>query len=120
MIFDCRYSHEWEKTVKRSGRWIDFENDYKTLNLEFMETVWWVFAQIFNKGLVYRGMKVMPYSWKLSTTISNNEASENYKNVSDPAIMVSCFSSYGCWFWSLLAFFHAAAGISILSCARCC
>ena len=54
----CRYSHEWEKTVRRAGRWIDFENDYKTLNLEFMETVWWVFSQISKQGLVYRGMKV--------------------------------------------------------------
>lgn len=54
---DVRYSHEWEKTVKRIGRWIDFKDDYKTLNLEFMETVWWVFGQIFKKGLVYKGMK---------------------------------------------------------------
>lgn len=58
-----RYSHEWEKTVKRSGRWIDFENDYKTLNMEFMETVWWVFSQISKKGLVYRGMKVIADSF---------------------------------------------------------
>lgn len=53
-----RYSQEWRKTVRRAGRWIDFDNDYKTLNLEFMETVWWVFGQIFKKGLVYKGMKV--------------------------------------------------------------
>ena len=45
--------------MRRAGRWIDFENDYKTLNLEFMETVWWVFSQISKQGLVYRGMKVL-------------------------------------------------------------
>ena len=55
----CRYSHEWKKTVRRAGRWIDFDNDYKTLNLEFMETVWWVFSQISKQDLVYRGMKVV-------------------------------------------------------------
>lgn len=53
-----RYSQEWEKTVKRIGRWIDFKNDYKTLDITFMESVWWVFKQLFEKGLVYRGFKV--------------------------------------------------------------
>ncbi|KAL0435307.1 UNVERIFIED_CONTAM: Isoleucine--tRNA ligase, cytoplasmic [Sesamum radiatum] len=57
-----RYVSEWEKTVVRMGRWIDFRNDYKTMDLNFMESVWWVFAQLFQKGLVYRGFKVMPYS----------------------------------------------------------
>lgn len=53
-----RYSKEWEKTVTRLGRWIDFKNDYKTLNPEFMESVWWVFGQLWEKGLVYQGFKV--------------------------------------------------------------
>lgn len=53
-----RYSKEWEFIVKRIGRWIDFENDYKTLDPSFMESVWWVFKQLFNKGMVYRGFKV--------------------------------------------------------------
>lgn len=57
-----RYSKEWEDTVNRLGRWIDFENDYKTLDLNFMESVWQVFKRIFDKQLVYRGAKVMPYS----------------------------------------------------------
>ena len=52
-----RYSKEWEQTVTRLGRWIDFENDYKTLNASFMESVWWVFGQLWEKGLVYRGFK---------------------------------------------------------------
>ena len=54
----CSYSKEWEKTVTRLGRWIDFENDYKTLDPTFMESVWWVFKQLYEKGLVYKGFKV--------------------------------------------------------------
>jgi len=57
-----RYSKEWESIVTRMGRWIDFENDYKTLDPTFMESVWWVFQQLFEKGLVYKGFKV---SWAL-------------------------------------------------------
>ena len=53
-----RYVEEWEKIITRTGRWIDFRNDYKTMDLKFMESVWWVFAQLFEKGLVYRGFKV--------------------------------------------------------------
>jgi len=56
-----RYTYEWEKTVKRLGRWIDFDNAYKTMNPSFMESVWWVFATLFEKGLVYRGFKVSIY-----------------------------------------------------------
>ena len=55
---ELRYSQEWEKTVKRIGRWIDFENDYKTLDPSFMESVWWVFSTLHKKGLVYQGFKV--------------------------------------------------------------
>lgn len=53
-----RYASEWEAIVKRVGRWIDFKNDYKTLDASYMESVWWVFKQLFDKGLVYRGFKV--------------------------------------------------------------
>ena len=53
-----RYSSEWRKTVERMARWIDFDNDYKTLDPTFMESVWWVFKQLFDKGQVYRGQKV--------------------------------------------------------------
>ncbi|GAB4817754.1 hypothetical protein N2152v2_004800 [Parachlorella kessleri] len=84
-----RYSKEWENIVHRLGRWIDFENDYKTLDPGFMESVWWVFKQLFDKGLVYRGFKVMPYSTACSTPLSNFEAGQNYKDVSDPAVVVS-------------------------------
>lgn len=57
-----RYSAEWEKTVHRLGRWIDFKNDYKTLDPSFMESVWWVFKQLHEKGLVYKGFKVRAWS----------------------------------------------------------
>lgn len=53
-----RYASEWRKTVERMARWIDFDNDYKTLNPTFMESVWWVFKQLYEKGQVYRGQKV--------------------------------------------------------------
>lgn len=84
-----RYSKEWETTVTRMGRWIDFENDYKTLNTSFMESVWWVFKQLYDKGQVYRGFKVMPFSTGCCTPLSNFEAKQNYENVNDPAVTVS-------------------------------
>lgn len=80
-----RYSTEWEVIVNRLGRWIDFQNDYKTLDTNFMESVWWVFKQIYEKGLVYRGFKVMPYSTACTTPLSNFEANQAYKDVDDPA-----------------------------------
>ncbi|XP_072969393.1 isoleucine--tRNA ligase, cytoplasmic [Typha angustifolia] len=83
------YVAEWERVITRTGRWIDFKDDYKTMDLKFMESVWWVFAQLFEKGLVYRSFKVMPYSTGLKTPLSNFEAGQNYKDVSDPAIMMS-------------------------------
>ncbi|KAK9085817.1 hypothetical protein Sjap_026228 [Stephania japonica] len=84
-----RYVAEWEKTVTRMGRWIDFKNDYKTMDIDYMESVWWVFSQLCEKGLVYRGFKVMPYSTGCKTPLSNFEANSNYKDVPDPEIMVS-------------------------------
>eukprot|EP00116_Pleurobrachia_bachei_P002236 sb/3462498/ len=96
-----RYAGEWESTVKRLGRWIDFKNvrisqnvtsivkDYKTLYPWFMESVWWVWSQLFAKGLVYRGYKVMPYSTACATPLSNFEVNLNYQDVTDPAVIVS-------------------------------
>ena len=55
------YTKEWEKTVERLGRWVDFDNDYKTMDPEFMESVWWVFSQLYEKGLVYQDFRVMPF-----------------------------------------------------------
>ncbi|MED6257680.1 hypothetical protein ATANTOWER_029598 [Ataeniobius toweri] len=84
-----RYSHEWETSVSRMGRWIDFKNDYKTLYPWFMETVWWVFKQLYDKGFVYQGVKVMPYSTACNTPLSNFEAHQNYKDVQDPSVIVN-------------------------------
>ena len=68
-----KYAKEWKQIVSRFGRWIDFDNDYKTLDLSFMESEWWVFKNIYKKGLVYRGCKVMPYSTGCNTVLSNFE-----------------------------------------------
>uniref|UniRef100_A0A8C5DTB0 Isoleucine--tRNA ligase, cytoplasmic n=1 Tax=Gouania willdenowi TaxID=441366 RepID=A0A8C5DTB0_GOUWI len=84
-----RYSKEWETSVKRLGRWIDFKNDYKTLYPWFMETVWWVFKQLYDKGFVYQGVKVMPFSTACNTPLSNFEANQNYKDVQDPSVIVN-------------------------------
>uniref|UniRef100_A0AAQ4R8L5 Isoleucine--tRNA ligase, cytoplasmic n=1 Tax=Gasterosteus aculeatus aculeatus TaxID=481459 RepID=A0AAQ4R8L5_GASAC len=84
-----RYSNEWESSVTRMGRWIDFKNDYKTLYPWFMETVWWVFKQLYDKGLVYRGVKVMPFSTACNTPLSNFESNQNYKDVQDPSVIVN-------------------------------
>jgi isoleucyl-tRNA synthetase len=83
-----RYTAEWEKTITRIGRWVDFRNDYKTMEPWYMESVWWVMQQLWNKDLIYRGVKVVPFSTALGTVLSNFEASSNYQDVQDPAITV--------------------------------
>jgi isoleucyl-tRNA synthetase len=84
-----RYTKEWEKTVNRMGRWVDFKDIYRTMDKDFMESVWWVFGQLFGKGLVYEGYKVMPFSAALGTPLSNFEANLNYKDVEDPSLTLS-------------------------------
>lgn len=84
-----RYTKEWEVTTKRFGRWIDFANDYKTMYPSFMESVWWVFQQLYNSGYVYKGYKVMAYSCACTTPLSNFEANLNYKDVDDPSVYVT-------------------------------
>ncbi|KAK2580578.1 hypothetical protein KPH14_007702 [Odynerus spinipes] len=84
-----RYATEWEKIVGRIGRWIDFKNDYKTLYPWYMESIWWVFKELYNKGLVYQGVKVMPYSTGCNTPLSNFESGQNYKDVVDPSVVVA-------------------------------
>jgi isoleucyl-tRNA synthetase len=84
-----RYVDQWKKTVDRMGRWVDFEKTYRTMDLNFMESVWWVFKQIYDRGLVYEGFKVMPFSMKLGTPLSNFEANLNYREVDDPSVTVA-------------------------------
>ena len=82
-------TEEWEDITRRIGRWVDFVNDYKTMDPEFMESVWWVFRALWDKGLVYRDFKVLPYSWAAGTTLSNFEVSlGGYRDVEDPAVTV--------------------------------
>ncbi len=83
-----RYSQEWKKSVRRVGRWVDMENPYFTMDVSFMQSVWWVFQEMYKKGLIYEGYKVVPYSVGISTPLSNFEANLNYKQVQDPAITV--------------------------------
>lgn len=83
-----RYTALWQQTVERMGRWVDFANDYKTMDPRFMESVWWVFKRLWDSDLIYRGHKVMPYSWRLGTPLSNFEAGMDYRKVQDPALTV--------------------------------
>lgn len=83
-----RYVAQWRHTITRLGRWVDFDNDYKTMDLDYMESVWWVMKQLWDKGLVYEGVKVMPLSTALGTPLSNFEANSNYMDVQDPAVTV--------------------------------
>lgn len=83
-----RYVRQWRQTVTRLGRWVDFEQDYKTMDLGYMESVWWVVKQLWDKDLLYQGRKVVPVSTALGTSLANFEASQNYREVQDPAITV--------------------------------
>ena len=86
-----RYTGEWENYVTRQARWVDFENDYKTLDITFMESVMWAFAELNRKGLIYQGFRVLPYSWYEQTPLSNQESrlDDAYKMRQDPAVTVS-------------------------------
>jgi isoleucyl-tRNA synthetase len=91
---DCRrvvlrYTEEWKATVRRMARWVDLDGAYKTMDRPYMESVWWVFKNLHDKGFIYKGFKVMPYSARLGTTLSNFEAGENYKEVDDPSVIVA-------------------------------
>jgi isoleucyl-tRNA synthetase len=95
-----RFTQEWETTVRRLGRWVDFDNDYKTMDPSFMETVWWVFRQLWDKELIYEGHRVQPVSPLLGTPLSNFEVAqgpqekdpvtrkEGHKRVQDPSVTV--------------------------------
>ena len=86
-----KYAHEWERYVNRQGRWVSFENDYKTMDAPYMESVIWAFGELYKKGLVYEGYRVMPYSWACETPLSNFEIrlDNAYRSRQDPAITVS-------------------------------
>ena len=81
-------TESWQAYTRRIGRWVDFENDYKTLDLSYMESVWWVFRRLWDQGLVYRDFKVLPYSYGAATPLSNFEANMDYRDVEDPSLTV--------------------------------
>ena len=81
-------SNSWEPMFKRIGRFVDYKNQYKTMDTAYMETCWWVIKQLWEKGLIYRGYKVLHFSTGMNTTISKQEASENYKDVVDITVFV--------------------------------
>lgn len=84
-----RYTGEWKRTVRRMGRWVDMENAYFTMDPAFMQSVWWVFRQLWDKGLIYEDHKVVPYSVGISTALSNFEAGQDYRDVQDPALTIA-------------------------------
>jgi isoleucyl-tRNA synthetase len=86
-----KFTSEWEKYVTRQARWVDFENSYKTMDTNFMESVLWAFKELYNKGLVYESMRVMPYSWACETPLSNFETrlDNSYRERADKAVTVS-------------------------------
>ncbi len=84
-----RYTNEWRQTINRLGRWVDFDNDYKTMNPDYMESIWWVFKSLWDKGLVYEGHYILPTCPRCATPLSNHELAQGgYKEVHDPAITI--------------------------------
>ena len=85
-----RYTGEWQETVTRQARWVDFENDYKTMDLTYMESVMWAFKQLWDQNLIYKAFRVMPYSWGAETPLSNFEIrlDDATRPRQDPAITV--------------------------------
>lgn len=87
------YTDEWRDYVTRQARWVDFTNDYKTLDLDYMESVIWAFKQLHDKGLAYEGFRVLPYCWNDQTPLSNHELrmdEDVYQNRQDPAVTIGC------------------------------
>jgi len=82
-----RYAKEWRKTVERTGRWVDMNNDYKTMDVWYMESIWWVFKQLWDKGLIYQGYKSMHICPRCGTTLSNFEVTQNYQDIKDLSVI---------------------------------
>ncbi|SDC29403.1 isoleucine--tRNA ligase [Actinokineospora iranica] len=85
-----RYTDQWRDYVTRQARWVDFDNDYKTLDLDYMESVMWAFKSLHDKGLVYEGFRVLWYCWRCETPLSNTETKmdDTYRDRQDPAVTV--------------------------------
>ncbi len=84
-----RYTKEWRKTITRLGRWVDFDHDYKTMDPDYMESIWWVVSELWKRDLLYEGFYILPYCPRCSTALSNFELNQGgYVEVSDPALTV--------------------------------
>lgn len=81
-----KYTDKWEEIMGRLGRWVDFENDYKTMSPQFMNSTWWTFKELYEQNRIYRGVRIMPYSPALSTPLSNFETQQNYKEIKDDSL----------------------------------
>jgi isoleucyl-tRNA synthetase len=95
-----RYTREWRDYVTRQARWVDFDHDYKTLDLSYMESVMWAFRQLWDKGLIYQGFKVLPYCWRCETPLSNHELrmdDDVYVDRQDPSVTVRFRLETGEW-----------------------
>jgi isoleucyl-tRNA synthetase len=86
-----RYTDEWQRYVTRQARWVDFDNDYKTLDTPYMESVMWAFRTLWDKGLIYEGFRVLAYCWRCETPLSNTETrmDDVYRDRQDPALTVA-------------------------------
>ncbi|HSK97540.1 MAG TPA: isoleucine--tRNA ligase [Euzebyales bacterium] len=86
-----QYTQDWERYVTRQARWVDFANNYKTLDLDYMESVMWAFKTLHDKGLIYQGFRVLPYCWRCETPLSNSETrlDDVYRPRQDPAVTVA-------------------------------
>lgn len=86
-----RYTHEWQRYVTRQARWVDFDHDYKTMDLTYMESVMWALKALWDKGLLYEGFRVLPYCWECETPLSNFETRQDdaYRDRQDPAVTVA-------------------------------
>ena len=84
------YAHEWEKVIERIGRWVDMKNSYKTMDNEYIESVWWAFKQLWEKGYIYEGEKILMYCPRCSTPLAKAEISmdNSYKNIKEDSIVV--------------------------------
>ncbi|MBD3321797.1 MAG: isoleucine--tRNA ligase, partial [Chitinivibrionales bacterium] len=84
-----RYTGQWENIVQKMGRWVDFERQYRTMDPQYMESIWWVFRQVWEKKLIYEGYRVQPYCPRCATPLSNFEVNEGYQDIQGPSITVT-------------------------------
>ena len=83
-----RYADEWKEIIPRVGRWVDMENDYKTMDTSYTESVWWAFKNLYDKGLIYKSFKSMHICPHCETTLSNFEVNQGYKDITDISVYI--------------------------------